>query len=67
MMFRNASQAFLALLLVIDLKPPHLVIALRNDNSTPQWHARTDPPMTKLVLITAMATRAHYRKIQRQG
>jgi hypothetical protein len=32
MMFRNASQAFLVPLLVMDLKPPHLVIALRNAN-----------------------------------
>jgi hypothetical protein len=45
MMFRTASQVFLALLLVIasqvflallllmDLKLPHLVIALRNSNN----------------------------------
>jgi hypothetical protein len=33
MMFRNASQVFLAPLAVMDLKPPHLVIALRNANS----------------------------------
>jgi hypothetical protein len=32
MMFRNASHAFLALLPVKDLKPPHWVIALRNAN-----------------------------------
>jgi hypothetical protein len=32
MMFRNANQAFLAPLPVTDLKPPHLVIALRNAN-----------------------------------
>jgi hypothetical protein len=31
-MFRNVSQAFLAPLPVMDLKPPHLVIALRNTN-----------------------------------
>jgi hypothetical protein len=30
--FRNANQAFLVLLPVMDLKPPHLVIALRNAN-----------------------------------
>jgi hypothetical protein len=33
MMFWNASQAFLALLPVMDLKPHHLVIALRNANN----------------------------------
>jgi hypothetical protein len=32
MVLRNANQAFLAPLLVMDLKPPHLVIALRNAN-----------------------------------
>jgi hypothetical protein len=32
MVLRNAKQAFLALLLVMDLKPSHLVIALRNAN-----------------------------------
>jgi hypothetical protein len=31
-MFRNANQVFLAPLLVMDLKRPHLVIALRNAN-----------------------------------
>jgi hypothetical protein len=30
--FRNANQVFLASLLVMDLKPSHLVIALRNAN-----------------------------------
>jgi hypothetical protein len=33
MMFRNASQAFLVPLPVMDLKPPHLVITLRNANT----------------------------------
>jgi hypothetical protein len=32
MVLRDTSQAFLALLLVMDLKPPHLVIALGNAN-----------------------------------
>jgi hypothetical protein len=31
-MFRNANQVFLVPLLMMDLKPPHLVIALRNAN-----------------------------------
>jgi hypothetical protein len=34
-MFRNANQVFLEALLMMDLKPPHLVIALRNANSYP--------------------------------
>jgi hypothetical protein len=33
MVLRNTSQAFLAPLLVMDLKTPHLVIALRNANN----------------------------------
>jgi hypothetical protein len=40
MMFRNASQAFLAPLPVMDLKPPHLVIALRNANKHFWRHCR---------------------------
>jgi hypothetical protein len=30
--FRNANQAFLVPLSVMDLKPPHLVIVFRNAN-----------------------------------
>jgi hypothetical protein len=42
-MFRNASQAFLALLPVMDLKPPHLVIALRNANTDIDWQTSCNP------------------------
>jgi hypothetical protein len=34
---RNTNHAFLAPLPVMDLKPPHLVIALRNANKH-FWH-----------------------------
>jgi hypothetical protein len=34
MVLRNANQAFLAPLPMVDLKPPHLVIALRIANTT---------------------------------
>jgi hypothetical protein len=33
MVLRNANQAFLEPLPVMDLKPPHLVIALTNANT----------------------------------
>jgi hypothetical protein len=38
MVLRNANQAFLVPLPVMDLKPPHLVIALRNANSFTHLH-----------------------------
>jgi hypothetical protein len=37
---RNANHAFLAPLLVMDLKPPYLVIALRNANKHFWRHCR---------------------------
>jgi hypothetical protein len=37
MVLRNANQEFMAPLPVMDLKPPHLVIELRNANKH-FWH-----------------------------
>jgi hypothetical protein len=51
MVLRNANQAFLAPLPVMDLKPPHLVIALRNANSIAQLGHVHDAPSHKQPVL----------------
>ena len=48
-------------------KPPLTADKLVLHASMPHRYARTDPPVTRLVLITNVAARVHCRKIQRQG
>jgi hypothetical protein len=64
MMFRNDSQAFLAPLPVMDLKPPLLVIALRNANSShspiQQHHDFSSKEMGARTKATMNMTSPHH-------
>jgi hypothetical protein len=59
----SSPQVLLFLTYLLACKPPLTIDKLVLHAGTPHRHARTDPSVTKLVLITAVAARAHYHKI----